>query len=963
MNSSQWSHSRLLFWLRIIPTAASAIAILVSCLVLVGWIFDIPTLKSVLPNLVTMKANTAIAFLLSGVALGLLHRQHVNQPKRRIAQLCAFTVVTIGGLTLGEYLFHWNLGIDQWVFREMPGAVGTSHLGRMAPNTALNFILIGSALLLLSRKTLRCYWLIQVLSITAALIAWQPLLGYAYKFEPLYGIASFTHMALHTVLAFIVLCFGILFARPGRGVMRVITSITTGGFVARRLLVAAIALPSLLGYIILQGERAQLYNSSFGLSLLVMASIVVFSTWIWQNAETLARSDTTRKQAEAAITRLNQDLQRRVSELETLFEVIPISIAIADDPECQHIRVNPTFAQLLEIPSDANASCTPPNGTSPLPFKVFRQGRELPGDQQPLQYAATHSTEVRDFELDILQNNGELINLFGHAAPLFDEQGKPRGAVGAFLDITERKHIQEALNNTNQTLQALIRACPLAITVFSLDDGQVKMWNPAAEKIFGWSEHEVLGSFLPSVPDNKRDEFLHNLQLIREGKTLTGVETRRQKKGGLPIDINLWAAPLRDAKGNVSCMSIVADISERKQAEAALRESEERFRKLTEKVRFIPWEADPNTGKFTYVGPQTVEILGYPLEDWYTDNFWPEHIHPDDRDWALAYCQDNSAILDNYEFEYRMLADDGRIVWLYDIVNVVRSNGYPSLLRGFMIDITERKQAEQEREQFLVREQIARAEAEQARTTAESANRMKDEFLATLSHELRTPLNAMLGWIHMLRTRTLDESTAARALETIDRNTKSLATLIEDVLDVSRIIRGELHLTMSAIELVPIIDAAIDTIRPAAQAKDIQIKSMLNPDVGLVFADANRLQQVVWNLLSNAVKFTPKGGCVEVELSVVSGQSSMGNHDRQQITDNYIRIQVSDTGKGISPEFLPYVFDRFRQEDSSTTRTYGGLGLGLAIVRHLVELHGGTVHADSLGEGRGATFSVYLPLL
>ncbi|HEY9598804.1 MAG TPA: PAS domain S-box protein, partial [Cyanophyceae cyanobacterium] len=617
------------------------------------------------------------------------------------------------------------------------------------------------------------------------------------------------------------------------------------------------------------------------------------------------------------------------------------------------------------------ASCTPPDGTSPLPFKVFRQGRELPGEEQPLQYAATHGTEVRDFELDILQNNGNVTNLFGHAAPLLDENGNPRGAVGAFLDITERKQIQEALTNTNQTLQALIQSCPLAITVFSLEDGRVTMWNPAAEQIFGWSEQEALGHFLPSVPEEKREEFLNNLHVIGEGKTIKGVETRRQKKGGSPIDINLWAAPVRDAKGNVSCMSIVADISERqaalrerKQAEAALRESEERFRKLTEKVRVIPWEADPNTGKFTYVGPQTVEILGYPLDDWYRDDFWPEHIHPDDRDWAIAYCQDNSAVLNNYEFEYRMLAADGRIVWLYDIVNVVRRNGNPSLLRGFMIDITERKQAEEEREQSLVREQIARAEAEQARNTAESANRMKDEFLATLSHELRTPLNAMLGWTQMLRTRTLDDATVARALETIERNTKSLATLIEDVLDVSRIIRGKLHLTTNPIELVPVINAAIDTIRPAAQAKDIQIKSMLNPDVGMVLGDANRLQQVVWNLLSNAVKFTPKGGQVEVQLSVVSGQSSVvNNNNGQHTTDDYIRIQVSDTGKGIAPEFLPYVFERFRQENNSTTRTYGGLGLGLAIVRHLVELHGGTVHADSLGEGRGATFSVYLPRL
>ena len=285
-----------------------------------------------------------------------------------------------------------------------------------------------------------------------------------------------------------------------------------------------------------------------------------------------------------------------------------------------------------------------------------------------------------------------------------------------------------------------------------------------------------------------------------------------------------------------------------------------------------------------------------------------------------------------------MLAADGRVVWLYDIVNVVRSEGKPQLLHGFMIDITDRKLSESEREELLKREQAARA-------SAETANRMKDEFLATLSHELRTPLNAMLGWTQLLRTRTFDQATTTKALETIDRNTKSLAQLIEDVLDVSRIIQGTLRLNMQPLELTPIVEAAIETVRPAADAKEIRIDTRFDPTVGVVMGDANRLQQIVWNLLSNAVKFTSKGGIVTVQL---------------QRIDSRVQIQVSDTGGGIAPEFLPYVFERFRQADSSTTRSHGGLGLGLAIVRHLVELHGGTVLAESPGIGQGATFIVNL---
>jgi signal transduction histidine kinase len=255
-------------------------------------------------------------------------------------------------------------------------------------------------------------------------------------------------------------------------------------------------------------------------------------------------------------------------------------------------------------------------------------------------------------------------------------------------------------------------------------------------------------------------------------------------------------------------------------------------------------------------------------------------------------------------------------------------------------EIRIREWAERERARLLVLEQQARREAEEA-------NRMKDEFLATLSHELRTPLNAILGWTQVLRSGKLDEATAVRALETIERNARAQAQLISDLLDVSRIITGKLRLDLKPIELPRIIDATLDSIRPAADAKDIQLDVALAPLRSPVVGDADRLQQVVWNLLSNAIKFTPRGGRVAVRLET-SQQNAV--------------IRVTDTGVGIRPDFLPYVFDRFRQAESTITRSHGGLGLGLSIVRHLVELHGGTVEVDSPGEGRGATFSVQLPI-
>jgi signal transduction histidine kinase/response regulator RpfG family c-di-GMP phosphodiesterase len=279
-----------------------------------------------------------------------------------------------------------------------------------------------------------------------------------------------------------------------------------------------------------------------------------------------------------------------------------------------------------------------------------------------------------------------------------------------------------------------------------------------------------------------------------------------------------------------------------------------------------------------------------------------------------------------------------------------------------LVEVTERKQAEEEKERLLVSEKTARLEAEEAqrlsarllireenaRAEAEAANRLKDEFLATVSHELRTPLNSILGWAQLMLTGKLDASSSARALMTIERNTKTLAQIIEDLLDVSRIITGKLRLEVRPVELDSVVEAALEAIRPATDAKNIQLEVSLDSGVGAVSGDAGRLQQVVWNLLSNAIKFTPSGGQVSVKLERVASRA---------------RITVSDTGEGIGEEFLPYVFDRFRQADSTFARMHGGLGLGLAIVRHLVELHGGSVGADSQGKGKGATFTVSFPLL
>jgi signal transduction histidine kinase len=258
---------------------------------------------------------------------------------------------------------------------------------------------------------------------------------------------------------------------------------------------------------------------------------------------------------------------------------------------------------------------------------------------------------------------------------------------------------------------------------------------------------------------------------------------------------------------------------------------------------------------------------------------------------------------------------------------------------GALLDITEQKWAEEYREELLVREQELRA-------AAESANQLKDDFLSTLSHELRTPLTSIIGWSSLLRQRQLDTG-ALRAIETIDRNARTQQRLIDEILDVSRIASGKFGFTPSALELQPIIEAAIESIRPAAAARDIRLETFLSSSSVLVFGDPDRLLQMASNVLANAVKFTPPGGTVQVKLCRA---------------DSCVKFVVSDTGEGIDPDFLPHVFDRFRQGNSTLTRKHGGLGLGLAIVHHIVELHGGAIHAESAGIGKGATFEIDLPI-
>lgn len=376
---------------------------------------------------------------------------------------------------------------------------------------------------------------------------------------------------------------------------------------------------------------------------------------------------------------------------------------------------------------------------------------------------------------------------------------------------------------------------------------------------------------------------------------------------------------------------------ERSLQRQALQEAQNRYQRLFEGVPLGLYRMTP-AGQVLEANSSLLQLLGYDnLQVLLDAGLLERHFEPEVRRLWQRRMEAEGVVQD---FEMSLRRCNNTPIWVNHNARSIRDEtGKVLYYEGAIEDITQRKQAEEERKQLLAREQAARAEAE-------TANRLKDEFLATLSHELRTPLNAIIGWTSLLRKQKFSPEKAARALEIIERNAHVQTQLIEDLLDVSRIIRGQLRLNICPVDLNQIIETALDTLKPAADAKGIVLESFLEPATGSANGDPDRLQQVVWNLLSNAIKFTSPEGRVSIYLEWL---------------DRDVQIRVQDTGKGLPKNVIPYIFDRFRQAEASTTRSHGGLGLGLAIVRHLVELHGGTVWCESAGSGRGSTFTVQLP--
>ncbi len=519
----------------------------------------------------------------------------------------------------------------------------------------------------------------------------------------------------------------------------------------------------------------------------------------------------------------------------------------------------------------------------------------------------------------------------------YNQYGEPARMMGTVQDISDRKQIEAQLRDSEQHLKRVLNSLYTFVGVLTPNGILIEANRPALDAANLQAE-DVLGkpfaqTYWWSYSTQSQAQLNEAIKRAAAGETIRfDVQARIGTEHYILLDFSL--IPLFDSNGKVEYLiSSGIDISDREVSKQALMQREQELKLITEVIPQQIWTASAN-GEVDYFNQRWLDYTGIPLEET-VNSGWSIFLHPEDSARVIETWAESVILGKKYNIEARLRGADGVYRWFLIKARPLR-NQQGKIIRwyGTNTSITRIKELEQRLRQQT--EDLIKA------------NRLKDEFMAIVSHELRTPLNPILGWSQLLAAGTLDPEKTAAGISIIERNAKLQAQLIDDLLDVSRILRGKLNLNQTPLSLEMVIKSALTTVQLAAEAKSIQIKTEFEPKIGQVAGDAGRLQQIIWNLVSNAIKFTPEGGQVLIKLGKIGTQAL---------------IQVQDTGQGIDSEFLPHVFDRFRQAEGGNTRQFGGLGLGLAIVRHLSELHGGTVAVASEGKGKGAIFSVKLPLM
>jgi PAS domain S-box-containing protein len=609
------------------------------------------------------------------------------------------------------------------------------------------------------------------------------------------------------------------------------------------------------------------------------------------------------------------------------------------DADLRIKTANAAFHRTFKIP--------PEQTTGRLIYELGGGEWNIAALRKMLERILPSDVDCEEFSID---QNFSLVgpkNLVLNARRLHDADKRAQLILLAIEDLTARRNAETDLAHHRTWLSVTLSSIGDAV-IATDTNARISFMNPTAEKLTGWPQQQAVGQPLAEVFNIVNEETRQTVEspvnkAIRQGQ-IVGLANHTilitRDKSERYIDDS--AAPIRDAHGSiVGVVLVFRDIGERRQTEKNLEVSEARYRRLFEAAYDGILILDAQSQQVIDVNRFLIELLRHPREYFIGKRLWELGMFEDVN--ASKTAMDELRAKGYVRYENLPLRDrDGRQIPVEFVSNIYHE-GYNQVLQCNIRDIRHRMELEGQRVALLAQEHAARVEAQ----ASERANRSKDMFLATLSHEMRTPLNAILGWATILGRDDVSDADLKEGVAVIGRNARAQAKLIEDVLDVSRIVSDKLRLDIRPCSLSDVINSAVDTVRQEANKKGVSLETEIDSIPLHVSCDTARMQQVVRNLLSNAIKFTPFGG--KIRVSVTRERSSA-------------RIQVTDTGEGIETDFLPHVFDRFRQADAGSKRKSGGLGLGLSIVKHLIELHGGTVRAESEGAGHGAIFTVYLPI-
>ena len=955
---------------KLVVDVASALAIGVGCLTLIGWKFDIAVFKSVIPGAATMKVNSAVAFILAGVSLSICNGRRAQiRTSTRLAiiyslfsRICAAGVATIGLLSLIQYLiqclFNWHLRTDELLFRDLIIFPIAPFPNRIGENTSLNFLLLGVALWLLERREVRrrdnSILVVQSLSLTVATIALLAVIGYIYQVKVFYTSVIFsTSMALHTALTFLIVCTGILFVRPDRGFMAIVTSELNGGIVARRLIPVAIAVPLVLGWLVLQGYRLKWYDAAFAIAMLMLLLVIIYIALIWRNAVFLNRIDRDRKSAEAALLEQEQ-------RYHYIFNAVGVSVWEEDFSEVkvaldrlrargvqdfrQYFAEHPEFIQqaigmvrVLDVNDRSVRMCEAQDKQQLLTslHQIFLPETNEAFIEELVALAAEKTFFASETALQTLQGKrlDVLFNIvFPPPTELYDR------ILVTLIDISDRKLIENALRQSEARLRLFVESDVIGILYGDVHGG-ISYANDAFLYITGYTRADLAAGRI-NWTDLTPPEYLPlDEERIAEAQargTCTPYEKEYIRKDGSRVFVMLGYALL--GENREQSVAFILDISDRKRAEI-------------ERDRFFTLSLDMLCiagldGYFKRINPAFENILGFTQKEILQTPFL-DLIHPEDRERTLAEVEKLSTGAVTVNFENRFLCKDGTYKWIvWSSVPDVDAK----LLYAVGHDVTKRKHLEQKlRKQAEVLRKLNETLEERVRQRTaqlEAANKELESFSYSVSHDLRAPLRHIAGFVDLLQKRiksntTMDE-TSQRYLKVIVETTHLAGKLIDDLLAFSRM--GRMEMRFTNIDMNLLVQEVLQEIEPETKNRQIfwTIKPLLR-----VQGDPAMLRLVLRNLIENALKYTKLNSQTEITIG------SQILSESQEVV-----FFVRDNGIGFDMQYVHKLFGVFQRLHSDPN--FQGTGVGLANVQRIIHRHGGRVWAE--GEvDKGATFYFSLP--